>query len=474
MSDKENMVEARTTPSGSTAPAWWLVFTRELTDLWIGGKALYLVIAYSILLGIISYVVASSSELSLIPPKEMVFEMLKVSIAAGGIICLIIGADTISGERERATIESLLLTPISRRQIVAGKFLAAVSAWPACLAVTIPFWAVLAQGDEAFRQCVLWGAILGGLVAPALTGVGMLVSLWCNTNKTSFFVSLGIYLLLLAPAQLPGRAQTGTMGALLQAVNPIAATTHFLARLIVNNRSLDESWSWLASPALFCTLSLGLLFLFAKTGLRLEADIAGIMRPKWGRALGLFAFACLMSPLSPSPAMAAQIEKSSRPELPLQVAIDLDYKVVRAGEKVEFNTVVTNSGTGESAPVILAMNIINLSATGEVVDPEDWSPQRTQHVPSLAPGKSATHSWRINAILDGDFMVYLVAIPSPDSRETTSQPVASSGIHLSVTPFTRLNPGGVVPYAVGVPLALVLGMALVFRRRRRSIDTGGV
>src|SRR3990172_5387681 len=120
------------------------------------------------------------------------------------------------------------------------------------------------------------------------------------------------------------------------------------------------------------------------------------------------------------------------------------------------------------------MKIINLSATGEVVDPEDWSPQRTQHVPSLAPGKSATHSWRINEILDGDFMVYLVAIPSPDSRETTSQPVASSGIHLSVTPFTRLNPGGVVPYAVGVPLALVLGMALVFRRRRRSIDTGGV
>jgi len=109
-----------------------------------------------------------------------------------------------------------------------------------------------------------------------------------------------------------------------------------------------------------------------------------------------------------------------------------------------------------------------------VVDPEDWSPQRTQYTEQLPAGGSATLSWRINAILDGDYMVYMVVIPQPAGREATSHPVASSGIHLTVTPFTRLNPGGVVPYAVGVPLALVLGMALVFRRRRRSIDTGGV
>ena len=32
--------------------------------------------------------------------------------------------------------------------------------------------------------------------------------------------------------------------------------------------------------------------------------------------------------------------------------------------------------------------------------------------------------------------------------ETTSQLVASSGIHLTVTPYTKLNPGGVLPYAI--------------------------
>ena len=173
----------------SGLPAWWLVFTWELSDLWIGGKALYLTLTYSIILGIVSFVLASSSELSLIPPKEMVFELLKMSIAVGGFISLIIGADSISGERERSTLEWLLLTPTSRRQLVGGKYLAAISPWPAAMLISIPFFKLLSQGDEVFGAAVLWGGIFGSLLALALTGLGMLVSFWCNTNKTSYFVS---------------------------------------------------------------------------------------------------------------------------------------------------------------------------------------------------------------------------------------------------------------------------------------------
>jgi hypothetical protein len=51
--------------------------------------------------------------------------------------------------------------------------------------------------------------------------------------------------------------------------------------------------------------------------------------------------------------------------------------------------------------------------------------------------------------------------------------VASSGIHLTVTPFTRLNPGGVLPYAIGVPILLVIGIVFLYRYRNRQIDAGG-
>jgi hypothetical protein len=70
-------------------------------------------------------------------------------------------------------------------------------------------------------------------------------------------------------------------------------------------------------------------------------------------------------------------------------------------------------------------------------------------------------------------MVYMVVIPKPAGQDATTHPVASSGIHLTVTPFTRLNPGGVLPYAIGVPILLVIGIVFLYRYRNRQIDAGG-
>ena len=451
-------------------PAWWLIFTRELTDLWVGGKALTLILIYSVLLGIMVYVLSSNSELSLIPPKEMVYETLKNAMAVSLFIALIIGADSLSGERERATFEALLLTPASRRQIITGKFLAGISPWPIAFLIVIPYLNVVAQGDEILGPAILWGGITGTILATAYTGLGMLVSFFSNSNKTSYFVSLGIYILFLVPAQLPGRAQTGATGQFLQWVNPVAAVNHFLSKYLVNYRTLAEFWTWLIAPTAFMLIVLGLLFLFAAPGLRLEGGRESKIGKMLKRGTAVVGLVLLLAFPTAVPVLARAAQKT---ESGLQITIDQDYVVVKTGDKVEYNTVITNNSSTTSAPLIVAMNLINLDAKGDIVDPEDWSPQRTQYLEGLAPGESASLSWIINTILDGDYMVYMVLIDAPTSTETTSHPVASSGIHLTVTPFTRLNPLGVLPYAIGGPVLLGLAIFFVYRLRRKNIDLGG-
>jgi hypothetical protein len=123
--------------------------------------------------------------------------------------------------------------------------------------------------------------------------------------------------------------------------------------------------------------------------------------------------------------------------------------------------------------MIVAMNIINLSKTGDVVDPEDWSPERTQFLEGLGANENETLSWEVNAVLDGNYMVYIVAVPEPEDEGTSTQAVASRGLHLSIAKFTTLNPSGVLPYAIGVPLVVVLAIIVLFRLRNRQIDAGG-
>ncbi|MGH7424984.1 MAG: ABC transporter permease, partial [Candidatus Methylomirabilales bacterium] len=218
-------------------PTWWVVFSRELRDLWIGGRALNLTLIFAVVLGVIAYVLASNSELSLIPPKEMAYLMLQQALGVGLLISLIMGADSVSGERERATLEALLLTPTSRRQLVVGKFLAGMSPWPVFLAVSVPYLAVLSQGDEVLRHALTWGAVLGTLLALAFTAFGMLVSIWASSNKTAMFVSLIVYVLMILPTTFPGTAQTGAMGRLFKRLNPMESVGHFLEKVLVNNRT---------------------------------------------------------------------------------------------------------------------------------------------------------------------------------------------------------------------------------------------
>jgi ABC-2 type transport system permease protein len=452
--------------SEKALPAWWLVFRRELTDLWIGGKAFNLVLIYSLLLGGMVYVYSFNTELSLIPPKEAVYEMLKNAMAVAMFVGLIIGADAFSGERDRATLESLLLTPANRRQIIVGKFLAAFSIWPAAYVIAIPYLYVLAQGDEVLGPALFWGVITGTILVIGYTAVGMLVSFWSSTNKVSYFIALGIYAALLIPAELPGKS-AGAAGQFLQWVNPMAAVNHFLSKHLVNYRSVAEFWTWLLSPVALAVVSMTVLFLVG-SGLRLEAGRGSKLWARVGRAFGLSIIAGLLviSPVLASPALAFQEAQD------LSITIDTASRHVKTGDSVEFSTTVTNTSSEASPPLIVAMNIINLDATGDVVDPEDWSPQRTQYMDTLAPGESATQHWIINTILEGDFMVYMVLIPEPESTEATSHPATSPGIHLTVDPFTRLNPGGVLPFAIGGPILLLAITYFVYRRRRQQIDLG--
>ena len=477
MNEKKAMSKQHAKPSGQGLPAWWLVLIRELADLWVGGKALNLMLIYSVIMGIMVYVFSSNSELSLIPPKESVYETLKNAMAISLFIGLIIGADSLSGERDRATLESLLLTPISRRQIMVGKFLAGISQWPVAFVIVMPFMNLLSQGDEILLPAFFWGAVTGTALVVAYTGLGMLVSFWSASNKTSYFISLGIYILFLVPAQLPGRAQTGATGQFLQWVNPLAAVNHFLSKHLVNYEPVSLFWTWLVPPGAFALLVIILLLFYAGPGLRLEAgNKSWAWLKKLSRIMGLATILGLVLAfcVSAFPALAgSQAQTQSIESTDLQITIDLDAVVVKTSDKVEYHTVVTNNGTEASAPLIVAMNVVNLDAQGDTVDPEDWSPKRTQYIASLAPGESISLDWVINTILDGNYMVYMVLIPTPSNSEATSQPLATSGIHLTVTPFTRLNPRGVLPYAIGGPLLLLVIIYYVYRRRNQQIDMGG-
>ena len=228
------LLGARTRSSDRSV--WCLVFRQELADLWVGGKALNLLILFGVLMSITAFLLATNSELSLTPPRMMIVVMIQSAITFGLFIGLVIASESLSGERERATLEPLLLAPAGRRQIVLGKLLAALSPWPFAYLFCVPYVVVLSQGDLALWPGLAWGAVLGTLTSLAFTGLGMLVSLWSNSSRTSLFTGLLIYIAALLPAQLPGEFQSTPAGSVVHAIDPLEAVRLFLLRGFVEVR----------------------------------------------------------------------------------------------------------------------------------------------------------------------------------------------------------------------------------------------
>lgn len=234
--------------------AWAVVAEHELRGLWLGGRGLLLSLGFSLLLSLIAYLAATSTDLNFLERRESVSLTVQVAIGVGSLLALLTAADAVSGERERGTLESVLLTPAPRLHLAGGKFLAALSLWFAAFAITIPYVWFLGRGVGVTDEALAAGFVVGTLLAIFLTSLGLLLSVFAASNRISLSLSLFLLLALFAPTQLPTAAEKGWFGEFLLRANPITAGERYVGRILVEGRGWTDELSWLVSPLIGAAL----------------------------------------------------------------------------------------------------------------------------------------------------------------------------------------------------------------------------
>jgi ABC-2 type transport system permease protein len=196
--------------------------------------------------------------LNFLEQREAVALTLEVAVTVGVLVALLVSADAVSGERERGTLESLLLTPMSRRGILLGKLTAALSLWLAAFLVSIPYLWVLGRGVALVGKALLLGILLGTALAVALAAFGLLVSAMSNSNKASLAVCFLVLLALFAPTQLPPMPKSW-LAELLTRVNPLGSATSYISAVLVKGHPWTRDLSYLISPSVTLVVVVGLL-----------------------------------------------------------------------------------------------------------------------------------------------------------------------------------------------------------------------
>lgn len=242
---------------------------RELRSLWLRGRGLPLLIAYSVLLSVTSYVTATNRELNFLEQREALNQTLQIAVAVGALLVLVAAADAVSGERDRGTLEPLLVTPAPRQAVVAGKAAAALSLWFAAWVCAVPYVWYLARGTGVAVPALAGGLVVGTVLAVCGTAAGVAISSVASTSRGSLSLGLFLLLALYAPTQLPTSAQQAWFGTALLHADPYASGLRYLGKLVVNAHGVADDLGWFIGPVLAASVLSAVAFI---VGRRLSLD----------------------------------------------------------------------------------------------------------------------------------------------------------------------------------------------------------
>ncbi len=144
----------------------------------------------------------------------------------------------------------------------------------------------------------------------------------------------------------------------------------------------------------------------------------------------------------------------------ITVVMSPERSDVDLGDSIDLRIMVSNSSSSDRDDLVVHLDVVSPDREGSV-DPEDWTATLTQPIGTLAAKASTTIDWTIQPISPGTFLVYGVVLAADGPGVAPSNVMT-----VSVTDRRSLNPQGVLPVAIIVPLAVGLLLADRLRRQR--------
>lgn len=239
-----------------------LIARKEGGDLLLSPRGLAWLLTMAVVLSVFGLLLVGNTELGLLDNAQVVYDMGGIVTALGALLAVVVGTDAVSGERERGTLVSLLLTPASRDSILLGKLGGQAIAWGAMYAIALPyFWAVGSTGQNLFDGAVSV-AMLG---TPVVLGFGFLamgLGARLDSARSSLLTGLIVLLLSASPLLLGPSLRQSAIGRAFDAANPFSGALNAYDAVIIDSQTIVTQLPHFAVTLVWLILTL----LFAASG----------------------------------------------------------------------------------------------------------------------------------------------------------------------------------------------------------------
>lgn len=133
-----------------------------------------------------------------------------------------------------------------------------------------------------------------------------------------------------------------------------------------------------------------------------------------------------------------------------------------AGDYVTVQGTITNTGTQPLTDITTYLSLVD-NENKLPVDLEDWSAEKGLFIGTIEAGQALPLNWKIHFVKAGTYSLSVVAAVAGNDI-----PQISKLTHFKVSPKHNLNPGKVLPVALGMPILLLFVMMMLNYRRNKT------
>jgi len=239
-----------------------IIARKEAGDLLRSPRGLSWLLAMAAALSAFSLLLISDAELSLLDNAEAVYGMCAVIMGLGALLAIVMGVDTVAGEKERGSLVPLLVAPVSRDRILFGKLAGIAMVWAAMYLLALPYlWAAGGAGQNLAEGLVSL-ALMG---TPVVLGFGFLamgMGARLSSTRSALMVCLVILLLAASPVILGPSLRQTAVGRIFDWINPLSVALNALDAVIIDSQAVVSQWLHWNLTLLFS----GITLWFARDG----------------------------------------------------------------------------------------------------------------------------------------------------------------------------------------------------------------
>jgi ABC-2 type transport system permease protein len=192
----------------------------------------------SVMFSGLSYSFITVKEMSVLAQVEILITFLKVVLGFGLLMTLIVSAVSIAGEKEKGTLESLLLLPMSKLRLVFCKWLGAMTVWLVTAVIATPYLLALGKGASVYGAMLIFLFVFGTITVGAFAALALALSSMLQSSKNVLVLSIAVFLITSLPAFLGTSIKKTGFGKVIDTISSLSGAMNLLKDMVLNKLSL--------------------------------------------------------------------------------------------------------------------------------------------------------------------------------------------------------------------------------------------